>query len=995
MQINNSPDITNLSVSVRWDISGITPSIFLTNLSTGSGLSSCSWAFVATSPTGTFIHQGDITNPDIIGNWATKLLSDAWPRPFNSIEWSGAPYSLYVICIDGDGNVYTDIPQSAQICRPYGNTQLSKNTFGVASSTVQTMCQMGREFFQDTTYHSYKGIDGVQIASTLTVVYPIDETGTLPSPAQITNYSTALVPISYSSNNYQFLQNCIYDYDLGNDTTVRVKYQNIQTFGVWCNIDLGSLTCEYNKFIDSIENGNCADVTEANRQLAIISPKMTLVMMGILQPLTGIDVPTLIQQIKDVNAFDCNCCEAATGIIPVTSSVIDGYNFNVNPVCGDISGSVSVNGTNITFNLQDVSYVVSIANESPSETTAFSIQPSISGCQKTYGLKIDGNQLSEDILNIIKSDSGLVNLFNSIDTNNSSGNANLIVDGKCIFQNTTSCNFTFDMTSIPVSSTFALLTAIKKGAATYPVNFAFNQGNTSSLQSYLNALGYGTFVVTNPSSGEVLISSTGNTNDLQGISYSVSGTNYGAAMTRNCTGYTALSANQVVQNLINFLCGITDSQIETSQNYDICYVDPVTKLQKIVTIEAGAAMTDFILELLERGCDTVNYILSIVPTNCVGMQSLFPISNSVLQSNDFLLGTKSGNCSRIYPVEFGTQMLTYGMSDVNFMAQLCAAIALCASGTTCQPFNYFFLTVPYSSPSDDTMDIVLNFNHPSATSYSVRYARTDNNNSPVYITIPSVVSSPYTILGVPDGQYSVYIKPIYSDGRNCPETLQTTPMCAGINSFSAILGGSPIDDFVISYSASSSIPKVRVNIAYPNGGSSSQIYANAGTDITIPFPTNVYGAYSITMQPVCNEDTGFFGASTAPIILSVVDPASSGGGLTASLTFSFVHSGSYLSFDASLDKTIDANVVVSRMFADGFSDSGCTTNVASSQKAGGAIINAGFMGFSVIPDTTTGSWVSAIKYSEYNVIVNGTPVVNGSSIIIGSYTVGISINTCA
>lgn len=869
MQITTSPDITNLLVDVQWDISGSSPAINLQNLSTGSGLANCIWWFVAISPSGTTIHQGSQTSPDKNGNWATAILSDAWPSPFNSIEWSGAPYSFQVYVQDSAGNIFYNEPQTAAICRPAGNTQLSKNTYGLASSNVSVMCQQARVYFEDTTYTSYKGISGVEVGSVLTVVYPIDETMNIPAPFSIADYSTVLVPISYSSQNYQFYQYSIYDYDLGNNTTIRIRYQTIQTFAVWCNVDLEPLVCEFNTLINDIQNGNCTDVNSANKKLAIISPKMFMVFIGTMQPLTGIDVPSLIEEIKEIGGWDCNCCGAPTGIIPQSSSIIDGYNFAINSVCGDVKGTVSVSGTNITFNLQDKSYIFSIANESPSETTAFQIVPSLSGCQQTYALKIDGHQLSTDILNIIKNDSGLVNLFNSI-VNVNTGNFSLLVDGKCLFQTSSSCDYTFDILNVPTDSSFAILTSINSN----PVNFAFNQSNVAALQTYLNALGYGTFVVTNPNSGEILLTSTANTHTLTSITYSVGSINYNAAMTRNCTGYVPVTANQAVQKIIDYLCGITDAEVETSEDYTICYIDPVSQTQKTVIISAGAPLSGFITELLARGCDTINYVIGISPTTCTAIKNLFPLSPTfVMQANDIILSTKQGQCASTYPVELGTAILKYGASDNNFFTAFCNLVQQCAGGQSCAPFNYFYLTVPYSSPSDDTMDILVNYNHPAASSVTITYARIDNTNSPTYITIPNVVSSPYTISGVADGQYSVGITAIYADGRKCTQMFQTTPACAGINSFSAILGGSPTSEFIISYSAASSIPKVKVNISYPNGGSWSQIYTNDGVDIDVPFPVNVYGAFSINMQPVCNEDTGYFGQPTAPVILIINDPS--------------------------------------------------------------------------------------------------------------------------
>jgi len=171
------------------------------------------------------------------------------------------------------------------------------------------------------------------------------------------------------------------------------------------------------------------------------------------------------------------------------------------------------------------------------------------------------------------------------------------------------------------------------------------------------------------------------------------------------------------------------------------------------------------------------------------------------------------------------------------------------------------------------MQINLNifFDHPDAVSNTVRYARIDNTVSPVYTTLPGVVSSPLVIENVPNGQYRVFIKPIYADGRACPETQVDTAPCTGIQALSAIFDGG--SNFVVSYTANGSLPFVQVNIAYPNGGSSSAQYSNTGSDIHIPVPAGVTGTFFITMQPVCDAETGFLGAPTSPV--SVIVPAPS------------------------------------------------------------------------------------------------------------------------
>jgi len=79
----------------------------------------------------------------------TQVLTDPWPRPFNQIEFSGATYGFSFYAKDSVGNVYS-IQKSASICRPFGNTPLSKNTYGVADVLLEVKC--------DSTLKEYPSI---------------------------------------------------------------------------------------------------------------------------------------------------------------------------------------------------------------------------------------------------------------------------------------------------------------------------------------------------------------------------------------------------------------------------------------------------------------------------------------------------------------------------------------------------------------------------------------------------------------------------------------------------------------------------------------------------------------------------------------------------------------------------------------------------------------------------------------------------------------------
>lgn len=686
MQISGSPDIASLDAQVTWDIAGNSPVISLVNKSLGSNLAGCTWWVVATSPTNTIIHQGTQAAPDITGAWTTFTLTDAWPRPFGQIEWSGAPYILTLFVQDSALNVY-QIGKQAFVCRPFGNTSLSKTPYGLAGVALQVLCDQAVIWFQNQTINSYKGVEGTLVSSVLRVIYPMDPTYTLPAPFQITNWSSAMVPISYGSPNYQFVASVIYTYDFGDSTFVQIKFQKSGVFPVLCNVDFAPLICEITKLDTSVRAGTCVDVTDAQRRLNLIYPKLFLALMGQLQPLTGIDVAALIKEITEIGGFDCDCCNAVTGIIPANPSPIGGYTFDIVPVCGDITGNVTLVGNTIQFNLSDVSYIVAMYPGSPQETTAFEFIPAVNGCNKTYYLSVDVTQLSFDILNTIKSNGALVNLFNSI-VQSSSTPTQLIVDGGCIFSSTSTCDYTFGLSAVPASVTFALLNSIKIGAVSHNLSFAFNLTNLGGLQTYLNSLGYGAFVVTNLGAGIVSITSAANPNDIQALTYKISATTFPANLTKDCTGFVAIDANVVVQNIINKICSLADVDIVTSQDYTICYLD-VNGAGQETLIPAGSTLTDLLVAVAANGCTTIANLQAVVGLNCTTLQALFSVNNNAITANDFVFITKGGGiCSKGNFLDVFSYMLTAAQSNPAVKALFCNLVEACGAGVACEPYNF-------------------------------------------------------------------------------------------------------------------------------------------------------------------------------------------------------------------------------------------------------------------------------------------------------------------
>lgn len=750
--ITNSPDISLLEYQITWDISGLLPAIELVNMSQGNNLGNLSTWFVATSPSGTFIHEGSQGSPDIVGSWTNQTLNDQWPMPWNSIEWSGPPYTMTVNIVDSQGNLY-QLTKTASICRPNGNSPQSKNPYGLAQVNLEVLCDQARIYFQDITNSTYKGITGTQVSSVLTVVYPLDQTGNIPAPFIIGQFAVAMVPITYSSANYQFFLNEVWSYNFGNYVFVNINYQSKDyknggyavTFPVYCNIDLGQLTCQIQQLIQNLEQGNCADVVKANRDLMLINSKMNLVVIGTLQPLSGIDVPRLVNEIIEIGGFPCDCCNAPTGIIPNTASVIDGYTFSVNSQGGDIRGSFTATGNNIVLNLNDLSYVFALCPGIP--TTAFTITPSTSGYTKTYCLNISMSQFATDLANTILGNVNLVNLWQSI-FQGQPGAFDLIVDGGCIFQSTSTCNYTFTLSNIPASTTFALLSGIKIGDTVNSLSFAFNLTNLPALQAYLNALGFGTFTVGLPSpniAGEIIITSNANPNDIQAITYKVSGTTYVASQVKNCTGYVQISANQVVQNIINYICNISDEQIETSQDYTICYLNAQGEAEE-VDIPAGSSVSALLAALVTNNCTTVNFLSSTGVLSCASIQALFPTSVNLMGATDFILGTKAGGCARIGAVELGMAILNLGSFNQSFVDAFCSLIVQCAGGQGCAPYNTFnAILTPYNNSCPSIVNFTYGWNNDVLNITNITYGNTPATNQTISVYYRQSGTPTYTL----------------------------------------------------------------------------------------------------------------------------------------------------------------------------------------------------------------------------------------------------------
>lgn len=394
-----SPDISNLDFSILWDISGVPPTITLTNTSTVIHANNLKWWFVLTTPSGIFIHQGVQTSPDVNQvAWTTYVVPNVWPTPFGNppcgqVEFSSTvPYSCTVFVQDSTTAIFS-LTKTAVIVRPNGNTDNTCGNFGRAMVSMKVDCWGKSINCFDSTNITYNNIiTPVTIPTSVwTLVYPQDLNGNNPANGTASNTPNVSFPISINSKGYTIYFQEYARYDYGNGVSVKVQYKlfdasgNVgMTFQVACNTNLCKLQCQMQKFY-KLSKSTCGTL-----ELASLTNKMVRlnwlyaeILTGIFQPLCGIDIDALMEEMKRVGQFDDNCdcgcgCQdglgfsnptgtnSASGCCPSFVNVID-KNTGIQPVSCSSGGYFPADvydptGTNVISTATDMTSLISILN---------------------------------------------------------------------------------------------------------------------------------------------------------------------------------------------------------------------------------------------------------------------------------------------------------------------------------------------------------------------------------------------------------------------------------------------------------------------------------------------------------------------------------------------------------------------------------------------------------------------------------------------------------
>lgn len=343
-----APSIDCLDFLLLWDISGATPSVTITNNSTVSNYANLKWWFYVVSPSGVAIYGIDLNTvstlptPDVSGvSWTTKTISLPTPfgnAPCGQIEFSpNSPFSVVVFVEDSNTLPFYSYTKSTILVRPNGNTMdRSCGNFGNAAVSMKVDCLNKTITCFDSTNLIYNNILTPLSTSNLwTLVYPQDNSGDIPNKTA-TSVPNVQFPIGVNSKGYSIYLQEYATYDYGNGVTVKVQYKLFDsegglglTFAINCNTNLCLIQCQMQKFYKQSES--CCGTLE-NAELMNKMTRMNFLfsqaLTGIFQPLCGIDVPFIIDEIKKIGKFDdscdCNCGDGNFGFSNPTGGASTG-----------------------------------------------------------------------------------------------------------------------------------------------------------------------------------------------------------------------------------------------------------------------------------------------------------------------------------------------------------------------------------------------------------------------------------------------------------------------------------------------------------------------------------------------------------------------------------------------------------------------------------------------------------------------------------------------
>lgn len=590
--------------------------------------------FEVIDPSGSYLSVIDWTNPAIVPS--TGVLT--YTVPLSGYPSMFGWYYITGVLREANGIDYTITIPRKNICKPVGFAN------GVVNATLNEIidCTAPKVGVSDNTNYTYLNNAPVSQVKTGMFYYP---QGTLdPIPF---SYTPMVV---YGSGNvytgsYTVRIKIVSSYDMGDQVSVLVSTTGSLTFDVTCNSNLCAVMCCMEKLQDiATTQCNTAQGTDAKNKLE----KATIpFIMALTQEKCGVSSSDIVADLMNMLDCDCNCDAQSIEPSPIftafTPTVLEG-------ICGTTADYDSPTGRWI---IKSRTITLSMTG---SISQALGISSTTTDCNVAWNITLDPNVLTGEILNTIADTPVYLALFNSLVAQTG---LDLSALGQNCVIDVTNCNYSL---TLNVTNPAIIVNNIMINGTTFP-SPALPLNNAAGIQTWLNTLALGVFVV-NYDSGtlKTTITTAANPNTIGTMTVSLNNVQQVFQFSRSCGSLIA-----VLKAILDYLCGLTDSQVKIGQSYTICALQANGTVSE-TTIAAdnintiGTVMTAFAVAL----CTSLNNILNRSAITCATIKTVFSDKTSVVNTTlDVIYGTRgttttvAGQCGALTFEDFALALFSF------------------------------------------------------------------------------------------------------------------------------------------------------------------------------------------------------------------------------------------------------------------------------------------------------------------------------------------------
>lgn len=645
----NSSNIGVFGWSASFDIYNRSVTFNLLPFTTGSGLGNTKVGFSVVDQDGVTLASIDFTNPQISNpstttSWVLDLSNVNFPFLFQTYKIIGAIQ-------DAGGLVYQTDPIYPNICQP---SNLTDQGFVPGMFQILPDCVNSVLTVKEITLMVYNSLQPSSVSKSGNLYYP---TGTIgPVAFTLTPFSNNVV----YSGEYRAQCTSVSTYSLGQDIYVLVSYITNNVFPVTCANKMADVLCCIQKIQQTaIKNCNNAIGENAKNQLSDIS---VYVMNGLLKEISGQDAQFEVDYIKKYLACDCGSASLSqsefTPINPAATSIV------LTGVGGTTVSSPTLVGNTLHYSIGSNVYQV-VKGDTGDLAFTITLNNSIANTAQ-YVITFDYDTMAGYILTAIQNDPSLLSQLNSLV---SSSGSILGLDGSCVIDTTET---SYSLSQSYTSSTLIVSVTINGVIHAAPANLFAN--NPTAAAVWLNSLSLGTFSAS--VMGSVLtILSPDNTNSVATMTFSSPDT----TVQFQATNATLV---QVLQAIINYLCGLTDLQIALANNLTLCTLD-YNNIVVTTSYLEGTKQSVYNSGISNAICNLTGRISSLTAFTCAKLQALFS-DNPLLSFNnlsDRFLSIMGGGCITMTSKQAALAIIGAINSDDATKAAFCAID--CLAPSTC------------------------------------------------------------------------------------------------------------------------------------------------------------------------------------------------------------------------------------------------------------------------------------------------------------------------